>query len=185
MKKMKSVDIYYDCLDKQNYITVKITRLFNGGKLSISNGIYITEKCRKTGLLVAQGQLYGYVVFKYGYLIFGGCQRQTHFGYSLFKSNVKKSNTIVSTFCTYLHFNEQNLKEKIYTLKYGQYNNHTKSIKTFLSDMYNSLAIHYLIHFLNNPELDSKPKVDIDEYLNNNPDPFSKQSSKCINKNQD
>jgi len=115
----KPIIIYYDCLDKQQYVTIKIIKMLIGGKLSIGNGIYITENCRKVGLLISQGSVYSYVVFKYGYLLFGGSQKQTHFGFCLFKSKTEKSNKEISTFCSYVPFTKQNIKEKIQLLKYN------------------------------------------------------------------
>lgn len=56
------IDLYYQCLEKQRYVTVTITKLFIGGRLVIGNGIYLCEKCRSVGLINSQDQVYGYVV---------------------------------------------------------------------------------------------------------------------------
>ena len=116
----KPIDVYYDCFEKQKYITVTISKLLFGGRLVIGNGIYIKEKCKQTGILVSQDKVYGYAVFKHGYILFGGTLKQTHFGYSLFKSKKEKDSKNVSTFCNYKPITEQNLKDKIYLIKYGE-----------------------------------------------------------------
>lgn len=113
------INVFYCCLEKQNYVTITLTQLFTGGQLSIGNGMDIKEKCKKVGVLVAEENVYGYATFKYGYLLFGGSLKQTHFGYSLFESKTEKSSTRVSTFCNYIPFSEQSLKQKIHLLKYG------------------------------------------------------------------
>jgi hypothetical protein len=116
----KAINIYYQCFEHYQYLMVTITKYRFNSILNIQNGFELTEIGKESGLIVSSGNLYGYVIFNYGYLILGTGKGQTHFGYSLFKSKTEKSNTIISTFCTYLPFTEKNIKEKINLLKYGE-----------------------------------------------------------------
>lgn len=116
----KSIDIYYDCLEKQKYVTVTIRKTFLGAELQLGNGIYLYEHCNDCGILASQNYVYGYAIFDYGYIVFGGPLKQTHFGYCLFESENEKESKHVSTFCIFPPFTEQNLKDKIQLLKNGE-----------------------------------------------------------------
>ncbi len=115
----RAVDVFYDCFEKQRYLTIRIKKYPIGGRLELGNSIpEIKEWCNDCGIMVSGKSLYGYVIFDYGYLLFGGSTlRETHFGYSLWKSKTEKDSKDVSTFCTYVPITELNLLKKIQLLK--------------------------------------------------------------------
>ena len=118
-----AVDVYYDCLERKNlpfkYTTITIRKHPLGGVLKIGNGMpTIIELCDSCGTLVSQGNVYGYVVFRNGYLIFGGNLREIHFGHALWKNKRGISSREISTFCTYTPYSEENLKDTINLLKH-------------------------------------------------------------------
>ena len=116
----KDVDVYYSCLSKIGYVTVTLTRTRKGGKLKTDNGIYVLKECKEVGILLSQRDVYGYAIFKHGYLLFGGVHEQTHFGYGMYKSlPVYHVHQSVSTFCTYVPLTKENLIEKISLLEVG------------------------------------------------------------------
>ena len=113
---------YYDCIEKQKYLTISIRKYPLGAKLELGNSINkISEWGNECGVIISCGNPCGYIKFKYGYIIFKqGALNDSHFGYAIWHSKKEVSRKEVSTFCSYPPYSEQNLKDIIKLLKHGR-----------------------------------------------------------------
>lgn len=126
----KPVVIYYDCYEKQQYLTLSIIKYPLGGKFGFGNGwskdwysgVYkngkwcqnIYKDCKQCGILESCGLTYGYVVLNKGFLLFGGSTlKETHFGWGQWANKKERYFENVTTFCSFSPMTQENVREII------------------------------------------------------------------------